>query len=164
MLVKDVDEMLVNGCVGKVVGFFKYREVMGASHGGENDNKRTGAVKSTGFVRNVRLGTDGGLVVVTDTTAEKENIKNGESTTAKGKLPLSHKEKEAFPVVEFPTPEGGKETVLVMREEFKVEDSEDKTLARRMQVGSRFNRTSVPDCLYLLVADTADPRMGHVDP
>ncbi|KIK79628.1 hypothetical protein PAXRUDRAFT_70163, partial [Paxillus rubicundulus Ve08.2h10] len=41
---------------------------------------------------------------------------------------------EAFPVVEFPTPEGGKEAVLVMREEFKVEDSEGKVLARRMQV------------------------------
>lgn len=128
MLVKNVDEMLVNGCVGQVVGFFRYRDVMRMTQG-ENDNKRPVAVRATGFVRRVKIGPDGGLISV----AEKENVKNGEMS-AKGKSPVSQKEEEAFPVVEFPTPEGGKEAVLVMREEFRVEDSEGKLLARRMQV------------------------------
>lgn len=131
MLVKNIDEMLVNGCVGQVVGFFKYREVM-SMVGGENDNKRAVVAKTTGFVRRVKVGPDGGLLGGIGGTAEKENVKTGDPK-ATGK-PVSQKEEEAFPLVEFPTPEGGKEAVLVMREEFKVEDSEGKLLARRMQV------------------------------
>lgn len=133
MLVKNVDEMLVNGCVGQVVGFFRCRDVISMTHG-ENDNKRPGTAKASGFVRKVKTGPDGGLVNPTEGTVEKENTKKGE-LEAKGKFPVSQKEEEAFPVVEFPTPEGGKEAVLVMREEFRVEDSEGKLLARRMQVG-----------------------------
>ena len=133
MLVKNVDEMLVNGCVGQVIGFFKYRDVMSTIQG-ENDNKRHVAAKTTGFVRKVKMGSDGSLVNAVERAVEKENIKGGE-IKAKSKVPVSQKEEEAFPVVEFPTSEGGKEAVLVMREEFRVEDSEGKLLARRMQVG-----------------------------
>lgn len=133
MLVKNVDEMLVNGCVGQVIGFFKYRDVMSTVQG-ENDNKRHVAAKTTGFVRKVKMGSDGSLVNAVERAVEKENIKGGE-IKAKSKVPVSQKEEEAFPVVEFPTSEGGKEAVLVMREEFRVEDSEGKLLARRMQVG-----------------------------
>jgi ATP-dependent DNA helicase PIF1 len=131
MLVKNVDEMLVNGCVGKVVGFSRYREVMSVIHG-ENDNKRPGAAKTTGFVRKVKVGPGGSLLGGPDAITGKENTESGEPKV-KGD-PVSQKEEEAFPVVEFPTAEGGKEAVLVMREEFRVEDSECKLLARRMQV------------------------------
>lgn len=141
MLVKNIDEMLVNGCVGQVVGFFRYREVMHAIHG-ENDNKRSVATKTTGFVRKVKVGPDGGLLNAAEGTAGKENV---EESKAKGKVPVSQKEEEAFPVVEFPTPEGGKEAVLVMREEFRVEDSEGKLLARRMQVGCCLQSATVQD-------------------
>ncbi|KAF8124355.1 hypothetical protein EV363DRAFT_1178248 [Boletus edulis] len=102
---------------------------MGAIHG-ETDTKRP--AKSTGFVRNVKVDPDGGLRSGANSTPGKENVDGGESK-AKSK-PVSQKEEEAFPVVEFPTPEGGKEAVLVMREEFRVEDSEGKLIARRMQI------------------------------
>ncbi|KIJ05472.1 hypothetical protein PAXINDRAFT_164763 [Paxillus involutus ATCC 200175] len=135
MLVKNVDEMLVNGCVGQVTGFFTYREVMNALNG-ENE-KRAGATKSTGFVRNVKIGPDGCLIRVKDGVVGKENVASGSGdgveSKVKAKAPAPQKE-EVFPMVEFPTSEGGKEAVLVMREEFKVEDSEGKVLARRMQV------------------------------
>ncbi|KAI6046642.1 hypothetical protein EDC04DRAFT_2629121, partial [Pisolithus marmoratus] len=62
MLIKNVDEILVNGCVGKVVGFYGYREVMNTliSEG----EKRIGSTKTTGFVRNVKLGPGGALLRV----------------------------------------------------------------------------------------------------
>lgn len=156
MLVKNVDEMLVNGCVGKVVGFSSYREVMSVIHG-KNDNKRPGATKTTGFVRKVKVDPDGGLLGATEGPPGKENVESG----AKGKLPVSQKEEEAFPVVEFPTPEGGKEAVLVMREEFKVENSEGKLLARRMQVGQS---VTIQDRLHVPLTDTPDSRLGYVNP
>lgn len=131
MLVKNIDEMLVNGCVGQVVGFFKYREVMSMVNG-ENDNKRVVVAKTTGFVRKVKVGPHGGSLGGIGGTAGKENVKTGDPKATSE--PVSQKEEEAFPLVEFPTPEGGKEAVLVMREEFRVEDSEGKLLARRMQV------------------------------
>ena len=161
MLVKNVDEMLVNGCVGQVVGFYRYREVMSVIHG-DNDNKRPGAVKTTGFVRKVKVGPDGGLLGGADGTVGKENVESGESKV-KDK-PVSQKEEEAFPVVEFPTPEGGKEAVLVMREEFRVEDSEGKLLARRMQVRHRCRAVANRHHLHSPLAGTSDPCLGHVNP
>lgn len=99
--------------------------------------KRAGSAKTTGFVRNVGIGPDGALLRVHE-NASKENA---QSNTAEKKgseeAPKSahaQKEEEKFPIVEFPTVDGGKEAVLVMREEFKVEDAEGKVLARRMQV------------------------------
>lgn len=135
MLIKNVDEMLVNGCVGRVSGFYGYREVMSTLI--NESEKRAGSAKTTGFVRNVGIGPDGALLRVNE-NASKENA---QSNTAEKKgseeAPKSahaQKEEEKFPIVEFPTVDGGKEAVLVMREEFKVEDAEGKVLARRMQV------------------------------
>jgi ATP-dependent DNA helicase PIF1 len=163
MLVKNVDEMLVNGCVGQVTGFFTYREVMNALNG-ENE-KRAGATKSTGFVRNVKIGPDGCLIRVKDGVVGKENVASGSGdgveSKVKAKAPAPQKE-EVFPMVEFPTSEGGKEAVLVMREEFKVEDSEGKVLARRMQVSPL---TLADTHGYLQVwPGSLDPRLGNVDP
>ncbi|KAG8215127.1 hypothetical protein J3R82DRAFT_8589 [Butyriboletus roseoflavus] len=64
------------------------------------------------------LLSDGGLLGVSEGLTGKENVESGESK-AKGKLPVSQNGEEVFPLVEFPTPEGGKEAVLVMREEFR---------------------------------------------
>ncbi|KAH7924183.1 hypothetical protein BV22DRAFT_1047643 [Leucogyrophana mollusca] len=127
MLVKNIDEILVNGCVGSVVGFHTYREVKCAMAGG------TRSTKATGVIRNVSIDTEGGLITVKDCGADKENVEADVDADAKGKSKVAAQE-ERFPVVEFPTAEGGKEAVLVMREEFRVEDSEGKVLARRMQV------------------------------
>lgn len=136
MLVKNVDEVLVNGCVGQVVGFYGYREVIGMLRGA--CEKRAGPAKTTGFVRNVAIETSGAVTEDKDGPSNKENVENDVGTKKglrEGKKSLvSQKAEERFPLVEFPTPEGGKEIVLVMRDEFKVEDSEGKVLARRMQV------------------------------
>ncbi|KAL4077557.1 hypothetical protein J3A83DRAFT_1615107 [Scleroderma citrinum] len=135
MLVKNVDEMLVNGCVGRVVGFYGYHEVMALQ--GESE-KRAGPTKTTGFVRNVTVEADSALTGIKDGSVNKENVDEavGEmKDSKKGQKSLgSQRAEERFPLVEFPTPEGGKEAVLVMREEFRVEDSEGRLLARRMQV------------------------------
>ena len=130
MLVKNVDEVLVNGCVGQVVGFHGYREVI--------SEKRAGPAKTTGFVRNVAIETSGGVIGIKGGPSNKENVDSDVETTKgsreEGKSLVSQRAEERFPLVEFPTPEGGREAVLVMREEFKVEDSEGRVLARRMQV------------------------------
>ncbi|KAI6160256.1 hypothetical protein EDD17DRAFT_1604095 [Pisolithus thermaeus] len=136
MLVKNVDEMLVNGCVGRIVAFYGYREVMDTVT--SEGEKRAGSTKTTGFVRNVKIALDGALLKVNENSANKENAKGNaaekKSSEEASKSAHTQKEDEKFPVVEFPTVDGGKEAVLVMREEFKVEDAEGKVLARRMQV------------------------------
>lgn len=55
-------------------------------------------------------------------------------------MPLSKiksKDEDLYPLVEFFTPQG-KEIVLLLRDEFRVEDNEGKLLARRVQVGPLF--------------------------
>jgi ATP-dependent DNA helicase PIF1 len=131
MLVKNVDDQrgLVNGAVGRVLGFFA------APRG-----------KSEGLVRNVKLSEDGKSMVFAG--EGKENAKvvsaagassnSGTTTTTKveggGEKPKSKSapDAELFPLVEFPTPMG-RETALVTRDEFRVEDNEGNILARRVQ-------------------------------
>jgi len=123
MLVKNVDDQrgLVNGAVGRVLGFFA------APRG-----------KSEGVVRNVKLSEDGKSVVFR--SDGKENTKPNTSTTNNNNTKMeTEKPKSAaadvehFPLVEFLTPIG-RETVLVTRDEFRVEDNEGNVLARRVQV------------------------------
>lgn len=134
MLIKNVDEILVNGCVGRVVGFYTYREALQTLYGG--NEKRAGPPKTTGFVRNVKIDPDGALLRTKGGDGDKENALVEGIKNAKETVNASHSQKidEKFPLVEFPTTDGSKEAVLVMREEFKVEDAEGKILARRMQV------------------------------
>jgi hypothetical protein len=128
MLVKNVDDQrgLVNGAVGRVLGFFA------APRG-----------KSEGVVRNVKLSEDGKSVVFASDA--KENVKmmtaaggsartttTTTTTKVEGEKPRSAPDAELFPLVEFPTPMG-KETALVTRDEFRVEDNEGNVLARRVQ-------------------------------
>ena len=118
MLVKNVDDQrgLVNGAVGRVLGFFK------APRG-----------KSEGVLRNVVLSEDGKSVVFVG--EGKENVKAAAAAKVEGEKPKSTADAELFPLVEFPTPMG-RERVLVTRDEFRVEDNEGKILARRVQASN----------------------------
>jgi hypothetical protein len=124
MLVKNVDDQrgLVNGAVGRVLGFFA------APRG-----------KSEGVVRNVKLSEDGKSVVFR--SDGKENAKPNTSSTNNSTKMEAEKPKSAaadvelFPLVEFLTPVG-RETVLVTRDEFRVEDNEGNVLARRVQASA----------------------------
>ena len=135
MLVKNVDDQrgLVNGAVGRVLGFFA------APRG-----------KSEGLVRNVKLSEDGKSMVFAG--EGKENVKvvsassasssPGTTTTkVEGEKPKSKSaspDAELFPLVEFLTPMG-RETALVTRDEFRVEDNEGNILARRVQASNSFS-------------------------
>jgi ATP-dependent DNA helicase PIF1 len=131
MLVKNVDDQrgLVNGAVGRVLGFFA------APRG-----------KSEGLVRNVKISEDGKSMVFVGEGKENTKVVSaasassnpGTTTTTKvegvGEKPKSKStpDAELFPLVEFPTPMG-RETALVTRDEFRVEDNEGNILARRVQ-------------------------------
>jgi len=124
MLIKNVDENLVNGSVGRVLGFYMVSEVCGS--GGEITSKG-----GNGFIRKVLLNDDG-KTPVQKKVAEREN----EGVDEKPKPKSSSQEStEKFPLVEFRTPLG-KEVVLVGRDEFKVEENDGTVAARRVQVGA----------------------------
>ncbi|GBE89851.1 ATP-dependent DNA helicase PIF1 [Sparassis crispa] len=154
MLVKNVDEGLVNGCVGRVLGFFgvsccvasvtpaeKAPGISATSSSAGPRPKSTappstsGSAKNNGAVRNVRVGADGRTPIAFKTgrtIEEKENV--GQKTSdLKGKGKGVRKDDELYPLVEFRTSQVV-EIVLLIREEFRVEDNEGKLLARRVQV------------------------------
>jgi len=115
MLVKNVDDRrgLVNGAVGRVLGFFA------APRG-----------KAEGVIKNVKLSEDGKSVVF---AAEgKENVKPTTKPKSEGEKLKSGADAELFPLVEFPTLMG-REMALVTRDEFRVEDNEGHLLVRRVQ-------------------------------
>ena len=119
MLIKNVDENLVNGSIGRVLGFYLVSEVCGS--GGEISKG------GNGFIRKVLLKDDG-RTPTQRKVAEREN----EDADAKPKPKSSSQESEKFPLVEFQTPLG-KEVVLVGRDEFKVEENDGTVAARRVQ-------------------------------
>jgi len=128
MLVKNVDDQrrLVNGAVGRVLGFFA------APRG-----------KSEGVVRNVKLSEDGKSVVFRSDGKENAKPNTSSSTNSTTKMEAEKPKSaaaadvELFPLVEFLTPVG-RETVLVTRDEFRVEDNEGNVLARRVQASAVF--------------------------
>jgi ATP-dependent DNA helicase PIF1 len=131
MLVKNVDDQrgLVNGAVGRVLGFFA------APRG-----------KSEGVVRNVKLSEDGKSLVFAGDGKENVKVTSAASTSTRttttttkmeGEKLKSTPDAELFPLVEFPTPMG-RETALVTRDEFRVEDNEGNVLARRVQASIFF--------------------------
>ena len=165
MLVKNVDDQrgLVNGAVGRVLGFFA------APRG-----------KSEGVVRNVKLSEDGKSVVFG--TEGKENAKPNNTSSStnntkmeaekpKSKSSAAAADVERFPLVEFLTPLG-RETVLVTRDEFRVEDNEGNVLARRVQASAKFLYSpfffpSLLTCTYTYPAFTlgsSHPCMGPFHP
>ena len=148
MLIKNVDETLVNGTVGKVLGFYNMTACLAStavpSAGSSSPVKKestpkpksqsqeSSASKATGSVRNVQVGPDGRTPMFLSKLAEnKENStsNSGSPSSSKGKA----KDEELYPLVEFRTCQG-KEIVLVVRDEFRCEDNEGKILARRVQV------------------------------
>lgn len=119
MLIKNVDENLVNGSVGRVLGFYLASEVCGS--GGEITTKG-----GSGFIRNVVVGDDGKTPVAWGGMEEREKMESeGDSWGRTEELPL----------VEFRTPLG-KEVVLVGRDEFKVEENDGAVAARRVQASA----------------------------
>ena len=170
MLVKNVDEKLVNGTVGRVLGFHTIAAChasTGLSSSQEEDVKplsrsasskpksgststassqestaSSSATKANGAVRNVQVGPDGRTPVSLcgRTLADKENLASPVKMERDVKpgvgTPLSKgqaKDEELYPLVEFRTQQGT-QIVLVVRDEFRVEDNEGKLLARRVQV------------------------------
>jgi ATP-dependent DNA helicase PIF1 len=121
MLIKNADDVLVNGTVGRVLGFFAISEVVGG--GGEVSKGGSGAI------RNVQVEANGRTPI--KRVENKEN--EGPEDTKKGKTKAIEDSGEKFPLVEFRTTQG-KETVLVGRDEFRVEDNEGNVIARRVQV------------------------------
>jgi len=125
MLIKNVDENLVNGSIGRVLGFYLVSEVCGS--GGEISKG------GNGFIRKVLLKDDE-RTPVQRKVAERENEDADEKQKPKSG---SRDSTEKFPLVEFRTPLG-KEVVLVGRDEFKVEENDGTVAARRVQVSVTF--------------------------
>jgi len=149
-LVKNVDERLVNGCVGRVLGFFSVAcctasgstaigkplsASLSAKPKSSSPQLASNSAKSSGFVRDVQVGPDGRTPVSAQLGCKAEGKENvvgpPKRKDVKGKGVA--KDEELFPLVEFRTTHGT-EIVLIGREEFRVEDNEGKLLARRVQV------------------------------
>lgn len=126
MLIKNMDEKLVNGSVGRVLGFHPASSAV------------SGDKMKGGLIRNVLMEKDGITpMMVKDENVPEEREKKplDDKKTVhdrEGSVKVS-KADELLPLVRFLTPTGT-ETVLFAREEFRTEDNEGKVLARRMQV------------------------------
>lgn len=159
---------LVNGSVGVVLGFWRAGDVWGDTGSGNGKG-------ACGAIRNVKIGTDGKTPLICPKVVDemdKENTVPGKKASEdKGKGKPRETYGELFPLVQFLTSQGS-ETVLLMREEFRIEDSEGKTLARRMQVCVSFYRFEPlstwlsRDSFILLFqyTDSTYPCVGDVDP
>jgi ATP-dependent DNA helicase PIF1 len=114
MLVRNIDDRrsLVNGSVGRVRGFYQ-------APGGRAD----------GVVRDITLDENGKPIY--PNLAKEEKV--GGKENKKPRSSSASISEEKFPYVEFLTPQG-RVSVLVTRDEFKVEDNEGNVLARRTQV------------------------------
>ncbi|KNZ80122.1 DNA repair and recombination protein pif1, mitochondrial, partial [Termitomyces sp. J132] len=98
MLIKNVDEMLVNGSMGRIVRFVD-PALYGTSHDIDADGAPTGEAAVIGAASSTTgVG-----------SAAKKNARSGASQV------------KLYPVVEFITPGGGKRSMLVMPEVWKVE-------------------------------------------
>jgi ATP-dependent DNA helicase PIF1 len=136
---------LVNGSVGVVLGFWRAGDVWGDF--GSGDSKNT-----CGAIRNVKIGADAKTPLIRPKKVgdgeDKENVGLGKTVANdKGKDKPKDITGELFPLVRFPTALGS-ETVLLMREEFRIEDNEGRVLARRMQVSFCSSRFETCQCGY----------------
>lgn len=123
MLIKNVDKDLVNGSIGKVLGFYTASEVCGS---GRKITPKGGI----GFIRDALLKDDGATHEEFE-VVEREN----EGTDVERNLESNLQEPgERFPLVEFWT-SMRREAILVGRSEFKVEENET-VAARRVQMGA----------------------------
>ncbi len=159
MLIKNVDEVLVNGVVGRVLGFYYPHQLIGgtpppppstfggtklrassstssgkapASFKSPTDTKKSGAL-----MRYVQLTDDGRTPAIGSVVENKENAMCNSKPNLKQRAKAVDSG-ERYPLVlfEYPLQRGGhgSEAVLIKRDEFKVEDAEGKVLARRVQL------------------------------
>lgn len=140
---------LVNGSVGVVLGFWRAGDVWGDSGPGDSKN-------ACGVIRNVKVGADAKTPLIrlkkVGDGEDKENVGPGKTAANdKGKDKPKDTTGELFPLVRFPTAQGS-ETVLLMREEFRIEDNEGRVLARRMQVCFSFpaSRQGIEGLIYFI--------------
>ncbi|SJL08531.1 uncharacterized protein ARMOST_11896 [Armillaria ostoyae] len=105
MLIKNIDRNLVNGLVGKVVGFYRPWELCGFDVG-----------QTFGVIHSVVLNSEDGK--------PNQNISD-----TNGRSP------ERFPLVLFEhSPSHIREAVLILRDEFRIEDPDGNLLAHRVQL------------------------------
>ncbi|KAK0200721.1 hypothetical protein DFS33DRAFT_1265675, partial [Desarmillaria ectypa] len=122
MLIKNVDEVLVNGLVGKVIGFYRSWELISFPPNPPEHKPL-----------HVFLNADGRSPVHPKTDENEDSAKKENEDP-------SGRNDERFPLVlfEYGTPgamgESQTEAVLITRDEFRVEDAEGKVLARRVQI------------------------------
>ncbi len=136
MLIKNVDESLVNGSMGRVLGFCAkhlYREDM------------TGRWMENAPVED-----------------EDEDLSKPQDGKKKGN-PEMHRALE-LPVVRFRVPGNGTRDMIVDLDQFKVELPSGETVASRLQVGSLLALREVVDLTVIHSAAAADPGMGYVHP
>jgi ATP-dependent DNA helicase PIF1 len=106
MLIKNVDETLVNGSMGRILRF-----VDPAIYGTEQDREQSG---------------EGGVVGATSTNPDAVAKKNHSNSAGLGV--------KMYPVVEFVMPTGARRRVLVMPEIWKLELPNGEVQVSRTQV------------------------------
>jgi ATP-dependent DNA helicase PIF1 len=116
MMIKNLDDTLVNGSMGRVIGFCRESQFQMTS---------TGSWK----------GENGGL--------QDEDFEDGGDEDERSALALKTKQRanpmeEELPVVSFMMPGGGVRDFLVKRETFKTTAPNDEILAQRSQVSHTF--------------------------
>jgi ATP-dependent DNA helicase PIF1 len=121
MLLKNMENGLVNGSVGKIVAFKSLEESL------EEDDADAS---------NSLFGQDAEKLRALALKKEKESGKDGDAVK-KAKNPGMV---EKAPVVEWKMPDGSRMRMRMSRDEFKVDDIGDKVKARRKQVGLHISR------------------------
>jgi len=119
MLVKNLDDDLVNGSIGRVRGFYTQEDWPSIAR--EFDHE---------------VGDGGGMIIVgEELTKEEKKQKKMQDGGARG---------VEFPAVTFSLPGGGAMTRLITSEEFKVEEQDGNVKASRTQVsGFWFDASTV---------------------
>lgn len=134
MLLKNMDVGLVNGSVGKVVGFKAADEIDEEDE--EDAAFRLGVGAKLSTFRAGTAGREGSAAPSRQGSREPSAAPSEGGTVAdgkgKGKAPAPPGEK--VPIVAWKLPDGGIIKMRMQREEFKVEDNGDKVKARRRQV------------------------------
>jgi len=147
MLLKNMENGLVNGSVGKVVAFKSLEESL------EEDDAEG---------NNSLFGQDAEKLRALALKKEKDaDKKDAEGAVKKAKNPAMV---EKAPVVEWKMPDGSRMRMRMSRDEFKVDDIGDKVKARRKQVGIAFEFHFFLDANMSLVSVPDDLRVGNEYP
>lgn len=135
MLLKNMDNGLVNGSVGKVVAFKSKGEMLEDED--ENDDFAQLIKTKNKWKREFSREPSAAPSATGDDDEEGE----GAGTKGPVKKVKSAAYEEKCPVVEWKMPGGGTLTMRMVREEFVVEDVGNKVKARRRQVSNPLQAT-----------------------